>query len=202
MFWPFFLLGIDLRRSGLQLEACPVVCGARLLARPSSQACLAKSAWNISHLCRQAEITVEGIAWGTSMKAVQTLLEKLNAIERGQELLCQQQRKAVELLNRLVGRENARDEADGPIPPCTFRLGGVVYEVSPAQWRLLNFLWNRKPVRIEDVMEAIYGINYTKPDSALFSLCNRLNWELADQNCPASVHRRSGYLFLDLPAVE
>lgn len=82
------------------------------------------------------------------------------------------------------------------------RLGGVMYEVSPAQWRLLDFLWNRKTVKVEDMLEALYGINYKKTDSALFSLCNRLNRELADQNCPASVHRRSGYILLDLPASE
>ena len=125
------------------------------------------------------------------MALEQLLLQKISAIDRRLEM-------AIGLLERLDGREQERAEADGPVPSDKFRLKGVDYYLSISQWRLLASLWGQEALTTEDVLEKVYDHDHEKTDSALFSLCNRLNKALADQSCPVSVCRKGGYLSLHL----
>jgi hypothetical protein len=90
---------------------------------------------------------------------------------------------------------------DGPQPPDSFYLDGRKYtNISRRAWLLLKTLWEPgagERVHRDEVMEAVYGMNYDQTVDALDSLRKRLNRVLADQRCPAEVMNRGHYLWIE-----
>jgi hypothetical protein len=88
-------------------------------------------------------------------------------------------------------------EENGPRPVNKFWLWGKPYESTPKPWRLLEFLWGKKEVKKEDAGRHIYG-GADDVEDRFRSLVKRLQSELAQQNCPAEVHTKGEYIWLDV----
>jgi hypothetical protein len=86
----------------------------------------------------------------------------------------------------------------GPAEPNSFWLRGRRYQgFSTSCWRLLQCLWGRECVSEEDAMGHVYGEAEGK-EGALTSAVKRLSGELLSKKCPAEVHRKSGYISLEV----
>lgn len=111
----------------------------------------------------------------------------------------------VDLLERqtggggIQGGGHARHQPDGMIPPDRVRVHGKEYTGLPRhQWRLLQALLCRKPVEMEAVMDAVYGHDADRTDSALDSLRKRTNDRLSRQGFPGEIGSRGGYFILEV----
>ena len=90
-------------------------------------------------------------------------------------------------------------DPDGPVPPDRLRLSGKVYQdITKKGWLLLQCLWQREWVVIDDVMEHVYGHDYEQCDETLYSLCKRTSSLLITQGCPAEIKRKAGYIMLEV----
>src|SRR5262249_26338995 len=86
---------------------------------------------------------------------------------------------------------------DGPVPPDGFSLGGVLFDgFSYLEARLLEYLWGKAAVPIQEVIEHVYGHDADNKDGALKSLVKHLSTKLTHKSCPMEVRQKSGHLIL------
>jgi hypothetical protein len=91
-----------------------------------------------------------------------------------------------------------REKPDGPHPPNEFSWKGRRAELQPIPWKLVNFLWHaeKQTAEIETVVEAVWGNDSQRGDSALKSAINRANNTLLEKEIPITVSKKSGYVSL------
>ncbi len=82
---------------------------------------------------------------------------------------------------------------DGPAPPNIFRWKGKEHSVPPLQWRLLQFLWDRKNPKVQDVIDSVWGHDSNKKDNDLSVALSRLNSRLATLNVSWAYSRKAGH---------
>jgi hypothetical protein len=88
---------------------------------------------------------------------------------------------------------------DGPAPPNLLYWRGNNYDLPPLQWRMLDYLWNRRgPVQVEDLTEHVWG-NKAVADSTVRSALSTLNAQLAEipSPSPPQYHIRHGHVISD-----
>jgi hypothetical protein len=88
-------------------------------------------------------------------------------------------------------------EKNGPYPPNKFWLWGECYEFSPKAWSLLEFVYGQDSVKKEHAIGHIYG-GADDSEGAFDSTVKRLQTELGDQDCPADVHTKAGYIVFEV----
>jgi hypothetical protein len=90
-------------------------------------------------------------------------------------------------------------ERNGPSMPNAFWVNGKRYDgFSPAAWRLLECLWGKEAVSMDDAIRHVYGGVVDGMESALRSTQKRLSRELDEKGCPVEVHRKEELFFLVL----
>ncbi len=89
-------------------------------------------------------------------------------------------------------------EENGPARPDSFWLFGKEYKAfSPKCWTLLECLWGKESVSLDQAVELVYGHDAEK-ESAITSAIKRLGAELLRKGCPAEVHKKNGHVYLSL----
>lgn len=138
------------------------------------------------------------------MNLNRSLLDRLDRLEGSTAVLNCRLNDIDSKLDRLLERlpDSAQSgEQDGPVEPLAFRLNGKLNTTfRPVDWRLLKCLWENptRSLKIEDAIELVYGVNADNKDKAIYSAINRLNEKFRVESIRASVHRKAGYLSLDL----
>ncbi len=89
----------------------------------------------------------------------------------------------------------ADDGRDKVIPPSSARLGGQVYDgFTRNEWRLLEAIVNKPGVKVDDVIEYVYGHDADNKEEALTQAIKRLNKKLSDNHCPLIVSEENGFV--------
>ncbi len=90
-------------------------------------------------------------------------------------------------------------ERNGPSMPNAFWLNGKRYDgFSPAAWRLLECLWGKEAVSMDEAIRHVYGYGANGMESALKATQKRLSRELDEKGCPVEVHRKEELFFLEV----
>lgn len=111
--------------------------------------------------------------------------------------LVRQELAKIPRLHRRPGPAQEAPPADGPVAPSGLRFKGQVLDDIPAlEWRLLNALWQRRSLSVEDALDALYGGDSAK-ENALKSVKNRLNRRLMEAVVPLQVREKNGSYYLD-----
>jgi hypothetical protein len=128
------------------------------------------------------------------VKQLGEICSRLSALEKGQESL----RASVDRMQTSL-TPASRSQADGPVAPDAFRLGGRLYEsFTCLEWRLLSYLWGTDALAIDGVLDRLYGHDCSQGEGALRSLAKRLNAKLRDGSFPGDVAIKNGYVVLTL----
>jgi hypothetical protein len=87
-------------------------------------------------------------------------------------------------------------ERNGPSLPNAFWLNGKRYDgFSPTAWRLLECLWGKDFVSMDDAIRHVYGGGVDGMEGAIKATQKRLSRELDAKGCPVEVHRKEELFF-------
>lgn len=90
-------------------------------------------------------------------------------------------------------------ERNGPSLPDAFWLGGKKYEgFSRTAWRLLECLYGKEWVSMDDAIRHVYGDCADQMEKAIISAQKRLSKELDAKGCPVEVHRKQAGFYLEV----
>jgi hypothetical protein len=121
------------------------------------------------------------------------IASQLEALKKGQESL----KESISSL-RLPPSPSGVSFDDGPVPPDGFHLDKLYDGFTPLEWRLMAYLWTKKAIEEDDVLEAVYGHDHDDKDDALRSVVKRINKKLRQKGFPGRVVSRNGHLAINL----
>lgn len=88
-------------------------------------------------------------------------------------------------------------ERDGPQLPDSFWFHGKCYkDFASLEMRLLDCLWGRDGVTIQEAIEKVYGDEAEDKDTAILSLKKRVSAKFVEQNAPLEMKCRDGRFYL------
>jgi hypothetical protein len=147
-----------------------------------------------------ARLLAKGMGQGHCKTNLYLAAKKLNATRRRCLLRGQQMttwKIPVGARARLKPQPRSGSVPDGPSRPDRLIVNGQVYNgFPPYPFRLLEFLWGRGPVPIQEVIDHLYGSAGESKDPAFIALKKKLARLLAKNNCPLEISVRAGEVFL------
>jgi hypothetical protein len=85
--------------------------------------------------------------------------------------------------------------ADGPEDPCWLWWGNVRHELAPRLWQILDHLWNRDKVSVEDLVSHVWSEEGEEiKDPTVRSYLSRLNTRLNEIGVPREYNLRRGHI--------
>jgi hypothetical protein len=98
-------------------------------------------------------------------------------------------------VERVIDNSVPSARPDGPHPPDTMRVAGKDYHCgSGRRWQLLQCLWNKAAVTVDQVIEEVYGHDSEGREKSLDSLIKHTRHWLRQSKCPLTIRTQLGYV--------
>lgn len=90
---------------------------------------------------------------------------------------------------------------DGPVQPGSLRFRGELHEgFTSREFYLLNCLWNKKKVTVDEAIERVYGLNRDDKDAAIIAAKKSVCAKLAAKNLPITISQTQAHFILEIHA--